>query len=86
MTTVARTIQAVRPHIPMIKFPNRTAEASKGVTGNMVQSFTESTPSSTQSSRSQSISGSGLDSVPLKYRRRLISPEEMAFIERGGPE
>ncbi|XP_045215765.2 alpha-ketoglutarate dehydrogenase component 4-like [Mercenaria mercenaria] len=87
MTSVGRTLQAVRPHIPLIKFPSRVNGVNAGVAWNMAQSSPQpSSPSMLSNSSRSPVSSSGLETVPSKYRRKPISIEEMEYIERGGPE
>ncbi|XP_060604813.1 alpha-ketoglutarate dehydrogenase component 4-like [Ruditapes philippinarum] len=83
MTSVARTFQAVKPHIPMIRFPNRVHE---GVAGNLVQSVSQPINTPTPSSSRSPSSSPSLETVPSKYHRKPIPLEEMEYIERGGPE
>ncbi|XP_005094367.1 28S ribosomal protein S36, mitochondrial isoform X2 [Aplysia californica] len=93
--TVARTVQVVRPHIPLIKFPTRGPQAagqgaaqSFGKPGN-VESLISSTMGSTAAASKPSASvskGPAIESseLPPRYRRKQLSQEEIEFIEKGG--
>lgn len=101
----ARVIQAVRPHAPLIKFPNRhgapkpnVQEALKTLAVTLEQQITPSAPSAAappQFSRPHvpltPIPGTpdtlaSIQLLPARYRRRLLSADEMDYIQRGGPE
>ncbi|XP_076005556.1 alpha-ketoglutarate dehydrogenase component 4 [Genypterus blacodes] len=96
----ARAIQAVRPHAPMIKFPNRL-----GITKPNVQDILKTlaipqytAPSAPAAAAPQplsrpltQISGTpdtlaSVHLLPARYRRRPMSVDEMDYIQRGGPE
>ncbi|XP_051843864.1 alpha-ketoglutarate dehydrogenase component 4-like [Antechinus flavipes] len=98
MAAATQVVQVVKPHTPLIRFPD-----SKGYPKlNVPESLTSSVLPSHSSAISQhSLGGksSGLPmnrgppdsaeivkTLPQKYRRKFISPEEMEFIQRGGPE
>ncbi|KAM9100076.1 28S ribosomal protein S36, mitochondrial isoform X1 [Sarcophilus harrisii] len=88
----------VKPHSPLIRFPDRKGYPKL----NVPESFTSSvlpSHSSTMSQHSLGGKSSGLPmnrgppdsaeivkTLPQKYRRKFMSPEEMEFIQRGGPE
>merc|ERR1712038_868036 len=98
----ARAVQAVKPHIPLIRFPIRGGAA--------VQSIQPPPPSFTSPVRPSSAAalpemppeflptyakpfgytkrGSGVDpkDLPSKYRRQGLTEAEMDYIMRGGPE
>ncbi|KAL3866278.1 hypothetical protein ACJMK2_043586 [Sinanodonta woodiana] len=95
MASAARVVRTVKPHIPQIKFPTRKADAKTFAQSAVtpVKVSMESTSSSTsQLLKSKPVAsaakGSGIDyaTLPARYHRKPISPEEMAYIERGGPE
>ncbi|KAK3599331.1 hypothetical protein CHS0354_009817 [Potamilus streckersoni] len=97
MATAARVVRTVKPHIPQIKFPTRKADgkattfAQSAVTPISVSRESTSTNSSqlsTSKPEASAAKGSGIDyaALPARYHRKPISPEEMAYIERGGPE
>lgn len=97
----ARVIQAVRPHAPLIKFPNRqnvpkpnVQEALKTVAVNL-QQHTPGAPSLPQLSQPRVpltlIPGTpdtlaSIQLLPARYRRRPVAADEMEYIQRGGPE
>merc|ERR1712083_108161 len=99
----------VRPHLPLIKFPNRhipdaspkslqsstppTVLPSTVHTKGKAPQVTEVSTSSTGGSHTTKPIGSlprgtGVEHrfMPEKYRRKLLSDEEIDFILRGGPE
>ncbi|GFN90641.1 28S ribosomal protein s36 mitochondrial [Plakobranchus ocellatus] len=78
---LAMKSDAVRPHIPLIKFPPRsTVNASKGATSSP-------NPEQLKPVSSQPLKGKVIDplNLPRKYHRKPISVEEMEYIEKGGP-
>ncbi|XP_077456004.1 alpha-ketoglutarate dehydrogenase component 4 isoform X2 [Stigmatopora argus] len=98
----ARVIQAVRPHAPMIKFPSRqdvakpnAQEALKTLLVHVSQADQPGLAPRPTSSPSRAslppIPGTpdtlaSIRLVPARYRRRALVPEEMEYIQRGGPE
>ncbi|KAK1801481.1 hypothetical protein P4O66_022743 [Electrophorus voltai] len=100
----ARAVQAVRPHVPLITFPNRQGlakpnvqEALKLLVASMPQTSTPSAPAQAATGVGRTtgaaewLSGSPdsvavIKQLPQKYRRRALLPEEMDYIQRGGPE
>ncbi|XP_022622701.1 28S ribosomal protein S36, mitochondrial [Seriola dumerili] len=96
----ARVIQAVRPHAPLIKFPNRQGvpkpnaqEALKTLAVNFPQNNAPpSAAAPPPSSRPFApISGmpdtlASIQLLPARYRRRPLTADEIDFIQRGGPE
>ncbi|XP_041854462.1 28S ribosomal protein S36, mitochondrial [Melanotaenia boesemani] len=98
----ARVIQAVLPHTPLIKFPNRQSiprpnaqEALKILTANLPQHNAPSYPSAAAPPRPHvpltPIPGTpdtlaSVQLFPARYRRRHLTVEEMDYIQRGGPE
>lgn len=95
----ARVIQAVRPHAPLIKFPNRqeiprpnVQEALKTLAVNFSP---HNAPAPPPLSRPHvpltPISGmpdtlASIQLLPARYRRRPMTVDEMDYIQRGGPE
>lgn len=97
----ARVIQAVRPHMPLIKFPNRhdmarpnVQEALKTLAVSLPQ---HSAPAAAPPpiARPQvpltPIPGTpdtlaSIQQLTARYRRRPLTVEEMDYIQRGGPE
>lgn len=95
----ARVIQAVRPHAPLIKFPNRHDMARPNVQEALktlaVDLPLHNNPAPPPLSRPHvpltPISGTpdtlaSIQLLPARYRRRPMAAEEMEFIQRGGPE
>ncbi|XP_047447370.1 28S ribosomal protein S36, mitochondrial isoform X1 [Mugil cephalus] len=98
----ARVIQAVRPHAPLIKFPNRQGvprpnvqEALKSLAVNHPQHNGPSLASAAAAARPHvplaPIPGTpdtlaSIQQLPARYRRRPLTADEMGYIERGGPE
>ncbi|XP_031712691.1 alpha-ketoglutarate dehydrogenase component 4 [Anarrhichthys ocellatus] len=95
----ARIIQAVRPHAPLIKFPQRqdiarpnAQEALKTLAVNFSPHSTVTPPPSSRPHVPLTpISGTpdslaSIQLLPARYRRRPMAAEEMDYIQRGGPE
>ncbi|XP_013858063.1 alpha-ketoglutarate dehydrogenase component 4 [Austrofundulus limnaeus] len=98
----ARIIQAVRPHAPLIKFPNRQGvpkpnaqEVLKMLAVNLPQ---QNAPSAAASAPVSSLhvpltpvpgtpdTLASIQQLPARYRRRPMTVDEMDYIQRGGPE
>ncbi|XP_028270973.1 alpha-ketoglutarate dehydrogenase component 4 [Parambassis ranga] len=98
----ARVIQAVRPHAPLIKFPNRLSmprpnaqEVLKILAVNLPEHNSPPAAAPASLSRPQvplsPIPGTpdtlaSVQLLPARYRRRVLSTDEMEYIQRGGPE
>ncbi|XP_068422677.1 alpha-ketoglutarate dehydrogenase component 4 [Clinocottus analis] len=95
----ARVIQAIRPHAPLIKFPQRQDVPRPNVQETLkllaVSSPPHSAPTPAPSPRPHVpltlISGTpdslaSIQLLPARYRRRPMAAEEMDYIQRGGPE
>ncbi|XP_030421728.1 28S ribosomal protein S36, mitochondrial [Mauremys mutica] len=103
MAAASRVVQVVKPHTPLIKFPDRknspkpkmqeslqarvpplhasAAQMSVGDRPPALQNISsisrvQGTPDTTEL----------VKTLPQKYRRKLMSDEEMEYIQRGGPE
>jgi len=82
-------VKTVKPHVQSIKFPSRRAQDLKppaaqhfGVSNTVESLLTKpSQPASATGNKGPAIESSQL---PLKYRRKPLSPEEMECIEKGG--
>ncbi|XP_066274362.1 alpha-ketoglutarate dehydrogenase component 4-like isoform X4 [Branchiostoma lanceolatum] len=77
----SRVIQ-VMPHMKMIKFRygvNQQVQAS----GSAQQAVPAADATS---SKPNAVVTEYLEQVPARYRRKPIDPEEMEYIQRGGPE
>uniref|UniRef100_U3ICJ4 Alpha-ketoglutarate dehydrogenase subunit 4 n=1 Tax=Anas platyrhynchos platyrhynchos TaxID=8840 RepID=U3ICJ4_ANAPP len=87
--------QVVKPHTPLIKFPDRSSgprpkskclppsrgPVPAGAPRSAFQSISpvsrvQGTPDTSELART----------FPQKYRRKLMSDEEIEYIQRGGPE
>ncbi|XP_064294380.1 alpha-ketoglutarate dehydrogenase component 4 [Phalacrocorax carbo] len=103
MAAATRVVQVVKPHTPLIKFPDRKSSPRPKIQ----ESLQANVPSPHASKAQDSIGGQSLAfqnispvsrvhgtpdtselarSLPQKYRRKLISDEEIEYIQRGGPE
>ncbi|XP_015704117.1 28S ribosomal protein S36, mitochondrial [Coturnix japonica] len=94
MAAATRVVQVVKPHTPLIKFPDRKS----GPRPKIQESLQASVPSPHASNEAfQNISPASRAHgapdtselariLPQKYRRKLMSAEEIEYIQRGGPE
>ncbi|XP_011424652.3 alpha-ketoglutarate dehydrogenase component 4 [Magallana gigas] len=84
----ARAFQAVRPHVPLIKFRggNFTKDTPAVMTP-ATKGKSETAPSTPQTTKI-ATPGSILEhhQLPKKYARTPLSIEEMEYIQRGGPD
>ncbi|XP_030049081.1 alpha-ketoglutarate dehydrogenase component 4 isoform X2 [Microcaecilia unicolor] len=99
MAAASRVVQVVKPHSPLIKFPDRktSPRPNEEALKSMVLAPT--------ASQSLGAKGPGIHNMsflsktqetpdtldlvrtlPQKYRRKAVSTEEMDYIQRGGPE
>ncbi|KXJ28875.1 28S ribosomal protein S36, mitochondrial [Exaiptasia diaphana] len=91
----------VRQHKQLIKFPNRIkmhrnpSSNNKGPeVSSVIASITQQVPSfkplnapSVKATPAMTSSyDDGIITLPFRFQRKLISQEEMEYIERGGPE
>ncbi|KAM4875495.1 alpha-ketoglutarate dehydrogenase component 4 isoform 1-T1 [Thomomys bottae] len=97
MASASRVVQAVKPHTPLIRFPNRRdnpkLSASEALRSAGLPPHSSLVSQHAKGSKSPDVMHQGppdtaaiLKTLPQKYRRKLISQEEMEFIQRGGPE
>jgi small subunit ribosomal protein S36 len=98
MASTTRVVQVVKPHAPLIKFPNRRDKAklsaSEALWSAALPSHSSVTSQHSKGSTSPDLlihqgppdTAEMIKSLPQKYRRKPISQEEMEFIQRGGPE
>ncbi|XP_071281374.1 alpha-ketoglutarate dehydrogenase component 4 [Agelaius tricolor] len=102
MAAATRAVQVVKPHTPLIKFPDRKS----GPRPKIQESLQASMPSLLASKAQESVGGTSAfqnispvsrvqgtpdtseltRSLPQKYRRKQMSDEEIEYIQRGGPE
>ena len=98
MASASRVVQVVKPHIPLIKFPNRRDHPKPNVSEVLRSAGlpSHSSPVSQHFKGSKSpdwLMHQGppdtaeiIKTLPQKYRRKPMSQEEIEFIQRGGPE
>ncbi|XP_041108628.1 28S ribosomal protein S36, mitochondrial isoform X1 [Polyodon spathula] len=114
MAAASRVVQAVKPHAPLIKFPDRLGSPRPNVFVSVQEALKTmimtSPPQSTGTPMAQSTVGSvsrppgppssashswlpgppdtasSVRALPHRYRRTTMTEEEMAYIQRGGPE
>ncbi|XP_066274360.1 alpha-ketoglutarate dehydrogenase component 4-like isoform X2 [Branchiostoma lanceolatum] len=80
----SRVIQ-VMPHMKMIKFRYGVNQQVQGETSS--GSAQQAVPAAdATSSKPNAVVTEYLEQVPARYRRKPIDPEEMEYIQRGGPE
>ncbi|XP_057555072.1 alpha-ketoglutarate dehydrogenase component 4 isoform X1 [Hippopotamus amphibius kiboko] len=91
-------LQVVKPHTPLIRFPDRRDNPKPNVSEVLRSAGLPSHSSSISQHSKGSKSPDWLmhqgppdtaeiiKTLPQKYRRKLVSQEEMEFIQRGGPE
>ena len=98
MASATRVVQVVKPHAPLIKFPNRRDKpklsASEALGSAALPSHSSAISQHSKGSTSPDLlmhqgppdTAEIIKSLPQKYRRKPMSQEEMEFIQRGGPE
>jgi len=76
--SATRSLQAIKPHLPLIKFRKGSLPFGKDSHTTGVQNVVAPSKSS----------GNAIDDshLPPKYARKPLTDIEMAFIMRGGPE
>ncbi|CAO2597639.1 Alpha-ketoglutarate dehydrogenase component 4 [Lemmus lemmus] len=85
MASASRVAQVVKPHAPLISFPNRR-DNPKFSASEILRSAGLPSHSSVISQHSKGNTAEILKSLPQKYRRKPVSQEEMDLIQCGGPE
>ncbi|XP_027233510.1 alpha-ketoglutarate dehydrogenase component 4 [Penaeus vannamei] len=87
MSSVAGTAwRAVKPHIPMIKFrKGGLTELVRGPKEPLVAAAAVAPMKKPAATPVQKAPVLEEWQVPLKYRREIITEEEIEFINRGGP-
>ncbi|XP_028740669.1 28S ribosomal protein S36, mitochondrial isoform X2 [Peromyscus leucopus] len=98
MASATRVVQVVKPHSPLIRFPDRRdnpkLSASEALRSAGLPSHSSIISQTSKGNTSpDSLMHPGppdtaeiIKTLPQKYRRKPISQEEMEFIQRGGPE
>ncbi|XP_034379573.1 alpha-ketoglutarate dehydrogenase component 4 isoform X4 [Arvicanthis niloticus] len=96
MASASRVVQVVKPHAPLIKFPNRRdrPKLSEALGSAALPSHSSVISQHSKGSMSPDLlmhqgppdTAEIIKSLPQKYRRKPMSQEEMEFIQRGGPE
>ncbi|XP_075267759.1 alpha-ketoglutarate dehydrogenase component 4 isoform X2 [Opisthocomus hoazin] len=103
MAAATRVVQVVKPHTPLIKFPDRKSSPRPQIQESLQASVTSLHASEAQQSvggrsppfqnispvsrvRSAPDTSELARTLPQKYRRKLMSDEEIEYIQRGGPE
>ncbi|XP_010148201.1 PREDICTED: 28S ribosomal protein S36, mitochondrial, partial [Eurypyga helias] len=92
----------VKPHTPLIKFPDRKSSPRPKIQESLQASVPSLLASKAQeSSGGSSLAFQNMSPIrlqgtpdtselartlPQKYRRKLMSDEEIEYIQRGGPE
>ncbi|XP_005860206.1 PREDICTED: 28S ribosomal protein S36, mitochondrial [Myotis brandtii] len=97
MVSASRVVQVVKPHTPLISFPNRRDNPKPNVS-EVLRSAGLPSHSSLISQHSKGSKSSDwlihqgppdtaeiIKILPQKYKRKLVS-QEVEYIQRGGPE
>lgn len=98
MASASRVVQVVKPHTPLIRFPDRRDNPKPNVSEALrsagLPSHTSTIAQHAKGSKSPDLlmyqgppdTAEIIKSLPQKYRRKPVPQEEMEFIQRGGPE
>ncbi|XP_004410239.1 PREDICTED: 28S ribosomal protein S36, mitochondrial-like [Odobenus rosmarus divergens] len=98
MASASRVVQVVKPHTPLIRFPdkrdNPKPNFSEVLRSAGLPSYSSSISRHSKGSKSPDLlmhqgppdTAEIIKTLPQKYRRKLVSQEETEFIQRGGPE
>ncbi|XP_040834997.1 28S ribosomal protein S36, mitochondrial [Ochotona curzoniae] len=95
MASASRVVQVVKPHTPLIRFPDRRDNPKPNVSeASRATGLPHSSAQHAPGSRSPGLlmyqgppdTAEIIKSLPQKYRRKPVPQEEMEFIQRGGPE
>ena len=81
---MSRVISAVKPHVPLIKFPTRIKWTPKLQEVNV--SPVQVTAPLLQHTPIAADTVDVFRVVPARFRRRPVDIEELEYIQRGGPE
>ncbi|XP_046546474.1 28S ribosomal protein S36, mitochondrial-like [Haliotis rubra] len=87
--SAARTVlMTIKPHVPLIKFPSRIlpSGAAAAAASPPATASSPARPPADSKPIGRGARGSGLEysDLPLKYHRKVISLDEMEYIEKGG--
>uniref|UniRef100_A0A2K6GMF5 28S ribosomal protein S36, mitochondrial n=1 Tax=Propithecus coquereli TaxID=379532 RepID=A0A2K6GMF5_PROCO len=82
MASASRVIQVIKPHTPLIRFPDRRDNPKP----NISEALRSRGLPSHSSAISQHSRGSKSPDLLITYRRKSVAQEEIKFIQRGGPE
>uniref|UniRef100_A0A2K6A9H7 28S ribosomal protein S36, mitochondrial n=1 Tax=Mandrillus leucophaeus TaxID=9568 RepID=A0A2K6A9H7_MANLE len=89
MASASRAVQVVKPHTALVRFPDRRDNPKPNVS----EALRSAGLPSHSSVISQHSKGSKSPDLLMyqgppdtKYRRKLMSQEEIEFIQHGGPE
>ncbi|XP_049757259.1 alpha-ketoglutarate dehydrogenase component 4-like [Elephas maximus indicus] len=96
MLSTSRTVQVVKPHTPLIRFPDRR-DNPKPTASEALRSGGIASHSSAMSQHSKGCKSPDLlmhqgspdtaeimKTLPQKFKRKLVSQEEIKMISRGG--
>ncbi|KAF0870834.1 28S ribosomal protein S36, mitochondrial isoform X2 [Hyaena hyaena] len=98
MASASRVVQVVKPHTPLIRFPDRRDNPKPNVSEVLrsagLPSHSSSISQHSKGSKSPDLlmhqgppdTAEIIKTLPQKYRRKLVSQEEIEYIQRGGPE
>ncbi|XP_048205353.1 alpha-ketoglutarate dehydrogenase component 4-like [Perognathus longimembris pacificus] len=97
MVSASRVVEVLKPHTPLIRLPNRRENpklsASEVLRSAGLLPHSSLVSQDAKGSKSPDMIHQGppdtaaiLEILPQKYRRKLISQEDMEFIQHGGPE
>ena len=98
MVSARRVVQVVKPHAPLIRFPDKRDDPKPNVsevlrltglpshTSSISQHSKESKSSEWLMNQGPPDTAEIIKTLPQIYRRKLVSQEEIEFIQRGGPE
>uniref|UniRef100_A0A286XRN5 Alpha-ketoglutarate dehydrogenase subunit 4 n=1 Tax=Cavia porcellus TaxID=10141 RepID=A0A286XRN5_CAVPO len=91
MASASRVVQVVKPHTPLIRFPDRRDNPKPSVSEALRSAGIPSHSSVISHKSPEMLIHPGppdtaeiLKTLPQKYRRKLISQEEMEFIQVRG--
>ncbi|XP_040084456.1 28S ribosomal protein S36, mitochondrial-like [Oryx dammah] len=98
MVFARRIVQVVKPHTPLIRFPDKRDDPKPNVsevlrstglpshTSSILQHSMESKSSDWLMNQGPPDTTEIIKTLPHIYRSKLVSQEEIEFIQHGGPE